>query len=311
MATSGVISFSQTAQSVITDALYNINALAPGESLENEDYELARRTLNRMLKNWQSSGIYIHTFTEAYLFITPDTAGYTIGASGTAHCTDSAVITELTAAAASGATTLSVVSTGRTVGDFIGIELDDGTRQWTTIATIPGATSVTITAALTDDAASGNTIFTYTTKSKWPLHIDSVRYMDYAADTERVLTPLTRSEYYDLHDKEMENIPSSYFYSLGNRTGTFYIWPVNSNVKDYCRITYQRVLHDVVAAGDDIDLPAEWLEPIVLNLAVRLAHPHRTKASMELRIDAKESLENAKRMNNEPRYGVAYFDSRS
>lgn len=309
MATSGIVSFSQNTRSVILDAMYNINALAPGESLETDDYELARRTLNRMIKNWQSAGIYIHTYTEAYLFMQPGTASYTIGASGTAHCTDSAVLSSLTANAATSATTLSLSSTGMTVGDNIGIELDNGTRQWTTIATIPGSTSVTISSGLSSAAASGNTIYTYTTKSSWPLYIDSVRLVDVDADTERSLMPMTRNEYFDIHDKEMSNIPSSYFYSLGNRTGTFYIWPVQPDVKDYLRITYQRVLHDLVDATDDIDLPAEWLEPIVLNLAVKLSHPHKSKASIELRQDARESLENAKRMNNELGYGVASFDN--
>lgn len=309
MATSGIVSFSQNTRSVILDAMYNINALAPGESLETDDYELARRTLNRMIKNWQSAGIYIHTYTEAYLFMQPGTAAYTVGASGTAHFTDDAVLSSLTASAATSATTLSLSSTGMTVGDNIGIELDNGTRQWTTIATIPGSTSVTIASGLTSAAASGNTVYTYTSKSTWPLHIDSVRLVDVASDIERALMPLSRGEYFDLHDKEMLNIPSSYFYSLGNKTGTFYIWPVQPDVKDYLRITYQRVLHDLVDATDDIDLPAEWLEPIILNLAVRLSHPHKSQASAELRHDAQTSLQNAKRMNNELGYGVVSFDS--
>jgi hypothetical protein len=52
-----------------------------------------------------------------------------------------------------------------TSGDFVGIELDDGTIQWTTISGTPAAT-MTINNALTDSAAAGNFVWWFTSRAQ-------------------------------------------------------------------------------------------------------------------------------------------------
>lgn len=67
-----------------------------------------------------------------------------------------ALKTILASSAASGATSITVASgTGTTNGDIIGIDQDDGSTHWTTIASGGGTTSLTLTAGLTNDASSG------------------------------------------------------------------------------------------------------------------------------------------------------------
>ena len=70
--------------------------------------------------------------------------------------------TTLTANAIAGATSLTVASTtNMVVNDVIGIQMNDGTGwHWTTIATIPNGTSLTITAGLGFAANSGNVVVT-------------------------------------------------------------------------------------------------------------------------------------------------------
>jgi hypothetical protein len=59
----------------------------------------------------------------------------------------------------SGETSMVVTSsTGALNGDVIGVLQDDGTTQWTTIASGQGTTTLVLTAGLTDDAADGNAV---------------------------------------------------------------------------------------------------------------------------------------------------------
>lgn len=48
--------------------------------------------------------------------------------------------------------------TGTTNGDIIGVGQDDGSMHWTTIASGGGTTSLTLTAGLTANAASGQAV---------------------------------------------------------------------------------------------------------------------------------------------------------
>lgn len=70
-----------------------------------------------------------------------------------------ALDTTLSAASLSGATTITVTSgTGTSNGDIIGINLDNRDTHWTTIASGGGTTSITLTAGLAGDAASGSRV---------------------------------------------------------------------------------------------------------------------------------------------------------
>ena len=300
MATSGSVNFSQDAESIVRDVLYASNSLSPGEDLEEHLSQMTIRCLNRMFKALQSTGVLIWTYQEAYLFPNLTNNAYTIGEAGTAHFTDSAVITTLTAAAASSATTLSLVSTGMTVGDYVGIELTAGTRQWTTIATIPGATSITITDALTSAAASGNNVFTYTTKSKYPISIPSVRYYDYSAALERPLQEDERSNYYDTPDKSISATTNMYFYDAGNQqTGTLNIFPLPDDIADYMKVTYERQIQDIDSLSDSIDFPSQWYNAIIYMAAVDLSPFLRIKADDDLRERAEYYYNKALRTNVE------------
>lgn len=84
-------------------------------------------------------------------------AGYKVSntSGGWFTCTF-ALKTTLASNASSGATTITVSSgTGTVNGDIIGIDQDDGSTHWTTIASGGGTTSLTLTAGLTNDASSG------------------------------------------------------------------------------------------------------------------------------------------------------------
>ena len=271
MATSGSVDFNQTRNEIITDAYQYIGIYGPSDTISNEDLVFANRILNRMVKAWEAQGIHLWTQTEATLYM-PVTGvqSYTLSSTG-ADASDTVVETTLSADEALGQTELSVTSSaGMTASDVCIIVLDDGTTEDTTIASVDSSTQITVDDALTSAAASGNLVFTYTTKINPPLKIDSVRVRD-SIDNDLTLEEKSRQEYFDIHDKDLEGTPQFYYMDKQRDNSVLYIWPTNDDVTNRLKLTYRRRLEDFDSAADNPDFPQEWLEALVLSLALRLA----------------------------------------
>jgi hypothetical protein len=103
------------------------------------------------------------------------------------------------------------------------------------------------------------------------------RVMSVRRRTASIDTPmnvLSRSEYYDLPNKSGAGMPVSWFYDPQTSTRTLYLWLVPSAAiaaNTTLRYTYLRVIEDIDALDNDPDVPQEWLETLVYNLADRLA----------------------------------------
>ncbi len=276
MATSGSSNYTKTRNEMIYDAYAILGVYGVGRTISAEDMAFATRRLNEMVKTFQADGLHLWAKEEAYLFLADGTSEYTLSvdsSSARACYRSDAVITELTSAAAASATTLSLVSTGMTVGDFIGVVLDDDTTHWTTIATIPGATSVTITLALASAAAANNNVYTFTSRITKPLRVLSVRRVTDGPDNP-VSTPLTglsHEEFFDIPAKSTSGAPNSYYYNPDLTTGKLHIWPVPDDPEVYLEFTFERMIEDFDAATDNADFPSEWLECLTYQLATRLA----------------------------------------
>ena len=57
---------------------------------------------------------------------------------------------------------------------------------------------------------------------------------------------------------------------LRNARGTIFLWPRPDTVSDTLKISCVLPLQDFDASGNNADLPTEWLDTIVWNLAKRL-----------------------------------------
>lgn len=303
MATSNSIDFNLNRNETIELAFQNLGIYGTGDTIDSADLDFANKTLNLMLKSWQAKGILPHVKTEATLFMTTSTASYSLPG---ANASDTIVATTLSADEAAAQTVLSITSTtGMTAADNIGIELDDGTRQWTTIASVDSSTQVTVDDALTGAAASGSTVFSYTTAMRRPLDILSIRLKNKDGN-ERELTKISREEYFANVDKDNSAEPTNFFYDPSRSTGTLYLWPTGDDISDRLTMTYRRTIQDLDSASDDLDLPQEWQEPVMLNLAVRMAPafgvadtPNNRPLTV-LRQLAKETLQDIKSMSQEP-----------
>jgi hypothetical protein len=139
MARSGKYIYNVTAGDIITEALGLIGVYSPGESIDASESADALRTLNMMLKAWQSKvGLWLNK--ELFLFLQDATFKYAIGPTGD-HCGENAAKTELAAAAAAAATSITIDATT----DFGNTFDRDGI---VTAVTATGAGAITLTGAL-------------------------------------------------------------------------------------------------------------------------------------------------------------------
>lgn len=112
MALSGSYDWKLNANEIVTQALLNINAIAVEETPTNDEMIDGRRSLNGMMKAWQAEGIGLWLNKEIILFIQADDIDYSLGPSGD-NCAlvSNSIKTELAAAAASGASSLTIDAT--------------------------------------------------------------------------------------------------------------------------------------------------------------------------------------------------------
>lgn len=290
MALSGSIDYNRTRNELLIGALRLIGKSGRGKTHSDADISDAAEALELMVKSWQGMGIHLWKLKEATLFITKGTASYSFPG---ANCTHSYVETDIAAVASSGATSVSVDSiTGMAASDNIGIALDDGTLQWTTISGAPSGTTVTLADALTDNVSVDATVYVYTTKIVRPLRVIEARRND---TSDVPIDVISRQEYYDQPNKTASGKVNQVYYDPQLTTGIFKIWPTGSAVDDKIEFTVMLPIEDFDSSNIDPDFPQEWLEAIKFNLAVRLNYEYgisNKEHHMMLKGEAKEMLIN-------------------
>jgi hypothetical protein len=270
---SGSYSFALDRDSIIKDALLDINVINDNQAVPGRIYDHAVRKFQSMIKSFQAEGIQLWNRKQATLFTAYQDAQYSISHTGD-HCANSYVYTTLSAAEASGQTILSVTSsTGMTAADYVGIELSSGTRQWTTIVSVDSSTQITVTAALTSAAASGATVVAYTTKiADRPLRILDARIVDIGTtqNTAISMENIGFDEYFGIPVKSTDGRPLNYYYDKMLDAGVAYLFPRPNDVNFVMEFTYHEAIEDVNSSTDSLDFPTEWTEALTLGLAARL-----------------------------------------
>lgn len=296
MATSGSFDFSLNRNEIITEALRNIAVLADGATATAAQISDGQRRLNMMLKAWRNRGISLPLYQELVVFLSSTTASYNIGATGNNATTLSDFVkTELSADAAAGASSFTVDSiTGIAASDVLGIELDDGTIQWTTVNGAPSGSTITPAVVLTGAASTDNHVYAYTSIAQRPLTVKGAR-LRREDGKETPVRIVTREEYFGYVDKTATSEVTAVYYDPQITNGVLYTYPTTDNVKDVLLLTVQRQLADMDNSTDDFDLPAEWLEAIAWNLSKRMLTKYGIDAetSAEVKANAIEFLMDA------------------
>lgn len=292
-----------TANEMVEDALREIKVLREDEAVEAGDLAFAMRKLNRIVKRWQNRGLLLWTKETATIFLQKNQREYLLNSTG-AHATLDFTKTSLFADYATGISTIKFndsITGDIAVNDAVGIALDTNFLQWTTVASIVDPETITINDVLTSGASEDKVVYIYTTKLDQPFNVYSaVRVSDSEIDTE--MNYLSYEDYFRLPNKTTQATPVSYNYDRQLDSARIVVWPTPIDLSYRMQITMSRRVQDFDGVTNNPDLPQEWIDTIILNLAVALG-PSFGKASSpnfaQLKIDAKESLAEALMHDNE------------
>jgi hypothetical protein len=115
------------------------------------------------------------------------------------------------------------------------------------------------------------TAASYTLSPARPLRILNARFKESATASEIPMWRMTRDEYDELPNKTTTGTPTQFYYDKQREAAKLYIWPVlSSATAQTIEYTYERELEDLTATSDIVDVPGEWWEATMYNLAARL-----------------------------------------
>jgi hypothetical protein len=152
--------------------------------------------------------------------------------------------------------------------------MDHGLIFWTTVSGTPSGSTVTLANALNDTAAAGMYVFNYTTDIIRPLRIVSGRRFIFNGSIDTPMIPLARLDYRNMPNKTATGTVTQFFYDPrggANVQGVINVWPAPADALSAMKFTWYRPLQDVTTAAQIPDLPTEWLNAIIWNLAEEVA----------------------------------------
>jgi hypothetical protein len=288
MATSGSWDFSRTAAQIIQSAYEDLGVVQPGGTVAAADSTMALARLNMLAKQWQGNsdqapGMKIWTRQRITLFLAKGQHSYLVGpASSDARAATQYGRTTLSADEAAAQTVLSITSNtdtttfpGTTVtmtnGDIIGIELNDGTIQWTTISGTPASTA-TVGVALTGDAGGGNYVWWFASRAqRFPLIESAVLRNENRNDS--YLRIYTEAAEYDIGvaDKYADGAPTAILVEPLRIATRVTLDSQPTDVTSQIVLTVLYPAEDYDTSADDIAFPAEWYAALSWELAFRLS----------------------------------------
>lgn len=306
MATSNVVTFRLNRDQVITQALIKVGALDPENtaSITTPQLTNAAQVLNLMMKGWEAQGLQLWERKYGVVFPQKNQAVYILGSPGpagdhaclstplgsgfirtTAVGAIAALGTSVTVVAVSNSGTVGLPAITMANGDNIGIQQSDGTMFWTTIANVnTGTKVVTLTAGPTVGSIVGAYITTYTTKLMRPLRIlDGFTRQAAGNDIPHLILP--REQYNRFGQKTSAGTSIQTYYDVQENSGHLYVYPTTQDVTQMLFIEFQKPIDDFVGASDDFDMPQEWGEAIIWNLALRLLTDYGTPEERATRIE--------------------------
>lgn len=290
MSTSGIATFSRNRDQLIASALRKISVIESGETPDSAMIDEASDALNTMVKHWQGSGIEIWTMQEAILFPVAAQTRYVLGSGTTDRVLGPYIQTALSADAVTGSSTITVNSIVDIATTYtIGVMLDDDTIQWTTVNGAPSGSTVTLTATLTGDASQDNPVFVAAASTMVrPLKIISARSYNLASGIDTPIDEMDRLEYEEMPNKTSSGSINGYYYDRrggANSTGLLHLWQAPADASEAVKMTVARPIQDFTVAGDDADLPQEWIRAIEWGLADELADEYDVPEPKRTRIE--------------------------
>jgi len=192
------------------------------------------------------------------------------------------------------------------VGNNVGIELDDGTLQWTWIGAAI-STTLTLVDALTDDVAVDNHVYIYEDKLQRPLEIaDAMLMME--SGYERNLWIKTREEYRRLTNKTDRGTINTVYFDPRTLNSKLFIWQSCDDIQEYITFTARIPVETFDLTTNDPDFPNEWLLTLSWNLATMIAPKFGAVMNSSDKLQAMLMKDNLSNFDRE--YGSSYFTMR-
>jgi hypothetical protein len=271
--------------------LRKLGVLAEGQSPTTNQNTTALEALNLMIKAWSSEGIVAHQIRTLYIYpeaqtvVDPSQTNNTVFELGPASSDHESSLelglTKLSAAEAASQTDLSVSTTaavdvfGTTANsDIVGIELDNGDIQWTTISSGGGTATITVAAAIVTAAASGGRVYFFTARAQRPEKILDCWLVTASTGARKELTLTPENTMMGL-DQTVQSEPTMWNYRLMLDDGLFRVWPGWSDGNTYIEARAMYPFDDMDATGDTFSFPNTCYEALVYSLAVRLAPEYK------------------------------------
>lgn len=277
MSTSGEYEGNPVLTSLIVSTFLKMGVINENESPTAGMFSDGKRTANALLKEWYATGIHVWTEEEAVLFLQQNQVRYLLGDDSADHCADafSYAQTSLSSAAAASSSSFVVDSAaGFAEGNQFGLVLDSGAAFWTTITAV-SSTTITTADQAPSSASAQNFVFSYADNIVRPLRIPAARRIQWVPPgSYPIETPLTdmmsRSDYMDLPNKQSPGVVNQAFYNPGRDQGELFVWPMPSNATMGLRFTWDRPIQTFLVGDNQPDLPVEWENALIWNMAREL-----------------------------------------
>lgn len=321
MATSGSFDYSLTAADIIKSAYEDLGVISPGESVGTNDQTMAMTRLNMLVKQLQgdpdiSPWLKILSRRRITLALAKGQQSYLVGPASTdSRASTQMGRTTLSGAEAAGQTVLSITSNtdattypGTTLtmtnGDIIGIQLDDGTIQWTTISGTP-STTATVADALTSAAASGNYVWWFTSRAQRFTTLESAVLREATGtDTPLMVYRDVRDYEQGVSDKYADGDPTAILVEPLRINTRITLNSQPTNVAKQIIFTALYPAEDYDATTDDIAFPQECFLFLSWELAFLLSASYG-RWTQEMDKNRATALARARAMN--PEVSSLYF----
>lgn len=318
MSTSSSWNYQATASIIINAAAEDLGVQQGTGNLSSADFASMLVRLNLLAKQFQgksdmAQGLKIWTRQRLSIFFVSGQIRYSIGpGSSDDRASVNALATTLGAAKAANATAITVSSTtGMTAADQIGIVTTAGAIGWNQITSVDSATGLTVPANSVGAAASGNVVYTYTSKAQRFVDIEYASLRDNSQNGQPIDLPVR--VYTDV--KEYESLPQKFAAgdplailvepSRLNTIVTCNFAPPNMYKNLRLTVFYPSEDYTSSTGADDISYPQEWFAALEWELALRCAPMFGAAWSKEMQLNYTTATAIARELN--PQNNAAYF----
>ena len=278
-----------TALSIIEKTLRILRVLDRNQPLQADDRNDALEALNQTTNYIATK--YNHLWLEDLCIVLCKASrpSYDIGVGGQYVVRQDDLKTATTTVdALVGAASLTLSSaSGIASGDTIAVLMDNQTSFFTTVNGAPVGNVVTLSDALIESVASGNTVYSFAEAAPRPLRIRNAQYADAFNNSEIPIQSFSRDTYFDQPVKQTSGSVSNWYYDPQLATGKLYLWPVPYADKNVVRFTAQRPFRVAVNNIDSVDFPEEWYLCIAYMTAAAMMDEYGLPSDKQQVIQAK------------------------